>query len=335
MVGAVIVRDGQLIGEGWHETFGGPHAEIQALRSSLQDPRAATLFVTLEPCCHHGKTPPCTDSIINSGIRRVLFGIQDPNPLVSGVGLAGLRSAGIEVIGPILPDMAKDVLGPYLMLSTKRRPWVIAKTANSLDGKIATTTRSSKWITGELSRKHAHYWRGCVDAIGVGIGTVLSDNPMLTARPAGPRKAVRVVFDRQGKLPSGTALVKTANEIPTVVVTSSASSPEWHQLMENSGVEVLVFNHDPIEELLEEGGRRQWTRVLIEGGGRLAGSFLDKGLIDEFHHYQAPILIGGCGAPSGFMGDGCQLINGAWKGRMVECLQLGLDLFRRFIRSSH
>jgi len=335
MVGAVIVRDGQLIGEGWHERFGGPHAEIQALRSASQDPQGSTLFVTLEPCCHHGKTPPCTEAIIKSGIRRVVFGFEDPNPLVSGAGLARLKSAGIEVTGPILDDLAKDLLAPYLMLSTKRRPWVIAKTASSLDGKIATTTGNSKWITSEQARNHAHYWRGRVDAIVIGIGTVLADNPRLTARPKGPREAVRVVFDRSGKLPSDTVLVKTAKEFPTVVVTSPACSPEWRHLMEANGIEILNFNHDPIAGFLDESGKRKWTRVLIEGGGGLAGSFLDEGLVDELHHYQAPILMGGCKAPSGFMGDGCQLLIGAWKGRLVECHQLGVDLFRRFIRSSN
>lgn len=334
MVGAVVVRDGQLIGEGWHERYGGPHAEIQALRSALQDPKGSTVFVTLEPCCHQGKTPPCTDALIKAGIRRVVYGLEDPFPLVSGAGISQLRSVGVDVSGPVLTEESRDLLSPYLMLIRNRRPWVIVKSAVSLDGKIATSARNSKWITGETARKHAHDWRGRVDAIAIGIGSVLADNPLLTARPRGPREAVRVVFDRTGRLPSGSALVRTATEIPVVVVTSPASSPNWREEMQRSGVEVWLFDRDQISNFLSEAGIRRWTRVMVEGGGGLAGSFLDKGFVDELHHYQAPKLIGGCDAPSGFMGLGCQLLNEAWKGRLLEHAFLGDDHFRRFVRLS-
>lgn len=334
LVGAVIVRDGQLIGEGWHERYGGPHAEIQALRSASQNPKGSTVFVTLEPCCHHGKTPPCTDALIKAGIQRVVYGLEDPFPKVSGAGIAQLQAVGIEVTGPVLGEESAALLAPYLMLITNHRPWVIVKTAVSLDGKTATVTHNSKWITGETARKHAHHWRGRVDAIVIGIGTALADNPMLTARPSGPREAVRVVFDRSGKLASGSVLVRTAKEVPVVVVTTTTSSPEWREEMKRSGVEVWMFDQNQISSFLREAGTRSWTRVLVEGGGGLAGSFLDAGFVDELHHYQAPILIGGCSAPSGFMGNGCQLLKGAWKGRLVEQSLLGPDLFRRFIRSS-
>ena len=334
LVGAVIVHDGKLIGEGWHERFGGPHAEIQALRSTTQDPEGSTLFVTLEPCCHHGKTPPCTEAVIRAGIRRVIYGLEDSFPLVSGNGLVQLRAAGIEVKGPVLEEEAKALVAPFRMLNNQKRPWVIVKTACSLDGKIATSTRKSKWITGEISRKFAHFWRGRVDAIAIGIGTVLADDPLLTARPNGPRHAVRVVFDRSGKLPSKSALVMTAKETPVVVVTSTASSPSWREQMQRSGIELWMFDHKPILSFLREAGMRQWTRVLVEGGGGLAGSFLDENVVDELHHYQAPMLIGGCGAPSGFMGEGCKVLEKSWRGRLMEQIQLGCDSFSRYVRIS-
>lgn len=235
MVGCVLVHDGKLVGEGWHERFGGPHAEIMAIRSATRIPKGSTAYVTLEPCCHHGKTPPCAGSLIQAGIRRVVYGCKDPNPMVSGGGVAALEAAGLELTGPVLEAECRDLLAPYLMLTTKQRPWVIVKSAVSLDGKIATASGESKWITSPAAREHAHSWRARVDAIVVGIGTVLADNPILTPRPTGPRMPIRVVLDRTGRLPIDSALAQTAREAPVIVVTSNACNPVWLDQVEKCG----------------------------------------------------------------------------------------------------
>lgn len=333
MVGAVLVNKGVLAGEGWHQRFGGPHAEINALSSCGMRTEQLTLYVTLEPCCHHGKTPPCTESIIRSGIKRVVIGCQDPNPSVCGKGIAQLKNAGILVEGPVLPEDSKNLILPFIKLVTQRKPWTILKSATSLDGKIATKNLESKWITGSDSRKHAHQWRGKVDAIAVGINTAMNDNPMLTARPSGPRVAARVVFDRSGKLSDQSVLVKTAKEFPLLVVTTDDSPKDWRNSLENAGAEILIYNNDAINSLLLEAGKRNWTRVLIEGGGTLMGAFLDSNNVDEFHLYQASKLIGGCKAPSSIMGEGAKSLGEVWHGRLIESIQLGNDTFRRFVKN--
>lgn len=333
MVGAVLVRDGRLLGEGWHERFGGPHAEIQALRSVQENPAGATLYVTLEPCCHFGKTPPCTDALIRAGIRTVMIGARDPFPQVDGGGISQLRAAGINVQEGIAGDEATALLFPYLKRIRTGRPWVIAKSASTLDGKIATSTGQSRWITGDQARRHVHEWRGRVDAIAVGIGTALADDPMLTARPSGPRVATRVVFDRTGQLPVVSKIVATARDVPAVVVTSAESSEGWRRQLTGRGVDVWVMGHNNIAEFLEEAGRRHWTRVLVEGGGSLLGAFLDLDTVDELHLYQAPILLGGVHSRPAFAGEGRPQIASAWRGRVVEELLLGDDRFVRMVRT--
>jgi len=332
MVGAVLVRDGRLIGEGWHERFGGPHAEIQALRSVQENPAGSTLYVTLEPCCHFGKTPPCTDALIRAGIRTVYIGVRDPFPKVDGGGINQLRAAGIEVWEDVAVDEASSLLAPYLKRVKTGSPWVIAKSASTLDGKIATSTGQSKWITGEKARCHVHEWRGRVDAIAVGIGTALADDPMLTARPSGPRVPTRVVFDRAGKLPIKSKMVLTAREVPVVVVTSAESPEDWRNQIAVLGVEVWVLGYDNITEFLNEAGRRGWTRVLVEGGSSLLGAFLDEDAVDELHLYQAPILVGGAHSRSAFGGKGRSLLANAWRGKIAEEVSLGHDRFVRVVR---
>jgi len=332
MVGAVIVDRGELVGEGWHHRYGGPHAEIIALSSCGRLNEQMILYVSLEPCCHHGNTPPCTEAIIRSGIKRVVIGCQDPFPSVCGKGIEQLRNAGIVVEGPVLLEDSKSLILPFIKSVTQRKPWTILKTAISLDGKIATRNHESKWITGIESRKHAHQWRGMVDAIVVGINTAIKDDPLLTARPSGPRVAARVVFDRSGKLSDQSALVKTAKEFPLLVVTTDHSPRDWRNKLEKAGVEMLLYNINAINSFLGEAGNRKWTRVLIEGGGTLMGAFLDSNNVDEFHLYQASKLIGGCEAPSSIMGDGFGSLGEVWDGSLIESIQLGNDWFRRFIK---
>ena len=243
MVGCVIVRDGVSVGEGWHQAFGGPHAEVHALRDAGDAAVGATMFVTLEPCCHHGKTPPCSEAIIKAGLKRVVVAVADPFPNVAGGGLQSLRAAGIQVDTGVLEDAASNLLAPYLKRQRTGKPWVIAKWAMTLDGKIATSTGSSKWITGEESRAFVHHLRGIVDAVMVGRGTADADDPLLTARPPGPRQATRVVLDSTASLSSTSQLVRTAGETTVLVVVGPDSREQACDRLGKAGCEVLQIDN--------------------------------------------------------------------------------------------
>ena len=309
-VGAVIVADdGRVVGEGWHERFGGPHAEVMALASASEAARGATLFVTLEPCCHFGKTPPCTRAVIAAGIRRVVVATVDPAAHVNGGGIAELRAAGIEVEVGLMADDARRLIAPFVKLMTTGFPWVHAKWAMTLDGKIASKTGSSRWITNEASRAVVHQLRGRMDAIIVGIGTVLADDPLLTARPPGPRTPIRIVLDSTARTPLESQLARTARAVRTVVVVTRHAPADRCGALRTSGVEVLVISEDSaslpdLRLLLSELGRQRLTNVLVEGGSRVLGQCFDLGLIDEVHAFIAPKLIGGTAAQSPFAGQG-------------------------------
>jgi diaminohydroxyphosphoribosylaminopyrimidine deaminase/5-amino-6-(5-phosphoribosylamino)uracil reductase len=307
LVGAVVVRDGVSAGEGWHQHYGGPHAEVYALDAAGGDARGATLYVSLEPCCHYGKTPPCTDAVLRAGIRRVVAAMTDPFPKVAGKGAELLRAAGVAVEVGVCEAEARRLNAPYLTLLAKGRPYVHVKWAMTLDGKIATRTGDSKWISNEASRRRVHQLRGRMDAILVGIGTVLADNPHLTARPPGPRTATRIVLDSRGRLPLSCNLVQTARATPTLVVTTEETSTGVAEL-QAAGCEVLrlpATNGRPdVTALLAELGRRRFTNVLVEGGGAVLGSFLDAGTIDEVHVFLAPRLAGGAEARTPIGGRG-------------------------------
>jgi diaminohydroxyphosphoribosylaminopyrimidine deaminase/5-amino-6-(5-phosphoribosylamino)uracil reductase len=306
--GAVMVGDGKLVGEGWHRKFGEAHAEVNALAAAGARAAGATLYVTLEPCCHHGKTPPCTDAILRSGIRRVVAAMSDPFPHVSGKGAETLRAADVVVDVGLCAAEARRLNAPYLKLLATDTPYVHAKWAMTLDGKIATRTGDSKWVSNETSRRRVHELRGRMDAVVVGVGTVLADDPLLTARPPGPRTPTRIVLDSRLRLPLQSRLVQTAREAPTLVATAVRVNPERAIALETCGVEVL---HLPSSEgrpeataLLHELGRRRFTNVLVEGGGAVLGSFLDARSIDEVHVFVAPKLVGGGAAltPVGGLG---------------------------------
>jgi diaminohydroxyphosphoribosylaminopyrimidine deaminase/5-amino-6-(5-phosphoribosylamino)uracil reductase len=327
LVGAVIVRDGRAVAEGWHRKFGGAHAEVEPLAAAGEAARGATLYVSLEPCCHFGKTPPCTEAIIRAGIARVVAAVRDPFPQVNGGGFRVLRAAGIEVVDSVCAAEASRLNAPFLTLVTAGRPYVHAKWAMTLDGKIATRTGHSQWISNEASRRLVHRLRGLMDGILVGIGTALSDDPQLTARPPGPRVATRIVLDSQARLPLGSQLVRTARTVPTLVVASSqAGEPSRGHLVE-SGCEVLTLapasTSLPVAALLDELGRRKYTNVLVEGGGRVLGSFLDARLVDEVHIFIAPCLVGGETAPSPVEGTGAATVAeglrlSAWDTQVLE-----------------
>ncbi len=309
-VGAVIVDDaGRCLGAGWHQQFGGPHAEVFALEQAGPAAHGATLYVTLEPCCHFGKTPPCSRAVIAAGLKRVVVAMTDPAPHVAGGGIAELRAAGIEVEVGLCETEARQLAAPFVRWVTERRPWVHAKWAMTLDGKIASRTGHSQWISGPESRAVVHELRGRMDAIAVGIGTALADDPLLTARPPGPRTATRMVIDPQARLPRTSQLVQTAREVPVLWVVGDHIPTDLTAPVEAAGVERLSLPYDadrgfPLQDWLSLLGKQSMTHVLIEGGGKLLGSLFDADLIDEYHIFIAPKLIGGMTAPSPLSGTG-------------------------------
>ncbi len=322
MVGCVIVRDGEIVGEGYHERFGAPHAEVNALRAAGKRAAGATVYVTLEPCCHHGKTPPCTDALVRAGVKRVVIAAQDPFPQVAGQGVLELRAAGIQCdLGTRAAD-ANWLLAPYRKLMTNGRPWIIAKWAMTLDGKLATRTGDSQWISSEASRAAVHRLRGRVDAVLVGSGTAHCDNPLLTARPVDradiKRVATRVVVDSVASLSRESRLVQTAADVPVLLAAAHAAPADACRQLTDAGVEVLQLPggaHDArLEALFDELGRRRMTSVLVEGGSRLFGTLLDMRTIDEVHVFVAPKLSGGEAAPSPVGGGGIE--------RMAHALRL-------------
>jgi len=299
MVGCVIVRGRHVVGEGYHRRFGGAHAEVNALRKAGKLARGATCYVTLEPCCHYGKTPPCTKALIEAGVQRVVVAMRDPFNQVRGKGLRILRAAGITVVVGLLEAQAATLNAPYLKRLREGRPWVILKWAQSLDGKIATRTGHSQWISGPSSRKYAHRLRGRVDAIIVGVGTVLADDPLLTCRDAPLRRvATRVILDPHLRTPLRCRLVRTARDVPTVVVTAPAMiGTDKARRLNRVGVELLRVRQRrgglDLDRLLDVLGRRGMSNVLVEGGGITLGAFWDQGLVDEAIVFVAPRLIGG------------------------------------------
>lgn len=327
LVGAVVVRDGQIVGEGWHERFGGPHAEVNALAAAGDAARGATLYVTLEPCCHHGKTPPCTDAILRAGIKRVVAAMVDPFPEVACKGIETLRIWDVTVDVGTGVFESRELNRPYLTLLRLGRPYVHAKWAMSLDGKIATRTGHSKWISGDAARRRVHELRGRMDAIIVGAGTERADDPLLTARPPGPRTPARVVLTTGG-LPPDCRLVKTLGEGAVIVATAGhVENPPYIP----AGAEVLELpaegGRPSVAALLQELGRQRMTNVLVEGGAAIFGSFHDAGLIDELHVFVAPKIVGGTAALSPVGGLGVECVNG---GRMLSISrweQVGNDLY--------
>jgi diaminohydroxyphosphoribosylaminopyrimidine deaminase/5-amino-6-(5-phosphoribosylamino)uracil reductase len=329
IVGCVIVSDGQVVGEGWHQQFGGAHAEIEALTKAGDRARGATMYVTLEPCCHQGKTPPCTDAIIAAGIARVVVAMRDPFPQVGGGGLKRLAGAGIEVELGLHEAEAQQLNAPYLKLITTGRPWIIAKWAMTLDGKIATRSGYSKWISGEAARRVGHQLRSRVDGIVIGRKTAQLDDPLLTARlenesPA--RVATRIVLDSMAGLPSFSQLVRTAPQYPTLIAAGPEASEKDLRRLTAAGCEVLPFaapsRYERLIQLLDELGRRRMTNVLVEGGGNLLGSLFDASQIDEVHIFIAPKLFGGVRARSPIRGAGIEQVADALtlEGKQIQML---------------
>ena len=308
MVGAVLVKGNTVVGVGWHQRFGGLHAEIEALNQAGDKAFGSTLFVSLEPCSHHGKTPPCANAILNSGISKVFVAMRDPNPLVAGKGIGFLQSHGIEVEVGVGKEKAEFINAPFIKYHLHSKPFVIAKWAMSLDGKIATKTGESKWISNDKCRERVHQLRGLVDAILVGVGTVDLDDPMLNARPEGPRKQMRVVIDLKARISHSSRIVQSAKEYPTIIAVHENVSRKLKEKLQDSGCELLELTSNNSAEIVDELlillGKKGIQNLLVEGGGKTLGSFFDADQVDEIQVYIAPFIIGGSDAISPVAGVG-------------------------------
>ena len=333
-VGAVLVRDGAVVGEGWHAVFGGPHAEVEAIRAAGDRARGATLYVTLEPCCHWGKTPPCTDAVLAAGIREVVYGAVDPNLEVAGKGAAILAAAGLAVRRVEDDRACRELLAPYLAWRARGTPWVLAKWAMTLDGRIATRTGDSRWVSSEASRRRVHELRNLISAVAIGIGTALADDPLLTCRIEGGRQPLRVVVDTAARLPPEARLVRTAREVPVLVAVGPTAPAARVGALEAAGVEVLTLpagagSGVALNALLAVLAARGRSTLLVEGGSRLLGSLFDRRLVDEVEVYVAPIVVGGAGAPGPVGGEGVERIAQAVRLESVRIESIGTDVLVR------
>ena len=307
MVGAVIVKDNKIIGQGYHRKYGDLHAERNALAECAESAIGATLYVTLEPCCHYGRTPPCTEAIIEHGIRKVVVGSADPNPLVAGKGVRILREHGIEVVEGVLKkecDLLNEVFFHYI---TTQTPYVVMKYAMTMDGKIATRTGESKWITGEAAREHVQKDRHRYTAIMAGIGTVLADDPLFTCRLPNRKSPIRIICDTALRMPLHAKIVQTANEVQTILATCNTDKKDQEKYLER-GCEVIVLpkqkGHVNISILMKILGERHIDSILLEGGANLNWSCLENGIVNKVQTYIAPKLFGGVEAKTPIGGAG-------------------------------
>jgi diaminohydroxyphosphoribosylaminopyrimidine deaminase/5-amino-6-(5-phosphoribosylamino)uracil reductase len=332
MVGAVVVKGGEVVGEGYHSRAGQPHAEIEALSRAGHYAGSADLYVTLEPCCHFGRTPPCTEAIIEAGIKRVFVGMKDPNKQVSGKGLRSLKKHGIVIVPGVLKEECVKLNEPFIKMIKTGMPFVILKTAMSLDGKIATRSGDSRWITGKLARNHVHKIRNQVDAILVGTKTVLKDDPRLTCRlkVEDVKHPIRIILDRKNRIPLTAKVFKNSRSQKVVYVTGpDISSRRLKNLISKKVVvlngKILKSGFD-IKHLLKELASRDMNSILIEGGADLNASVVKAGLVDRVVAFISPILIGGAQAPGFLGGQGVVKVEGAMKLKDINVTKIGEDL---------
>lgn len=311
IVGAVIVKDGRIIGEGYHKKYGELHAERNAIANCSEDMQGAYIYVTLEPCCHYGRTPPCTEAIIEHGFSKVIVGSMDPNPLVAGKGVEILKKHGIEVVTGVLKDECDAANKLFFHYITTKTPYVVIKYAMTADGKIATVNGDSKWISNEESRKNAHYLRSRYAAIMVGVGTVLADDPMLNCRIEGGRDPVRVICDTNLRTPLNSKVVTTSRDIKTMIATACDDKNKIKPY-EDAGCLVLYIEekegHINLAELMKKLGELKIDSVLLEGGATLAGCAAKEGILNEVVAYIAPKLVGGEKAKTPIGGEGIKKI---------------------------
>ncbi len=329
MVGAVVVKDGRVIAQGYHARCGELHAERAALAACTEDPKGATMYVTLEPCCHHGRQPPCTDAILEAGIARVVVGSGDPNPQVAGKGLDILRAAGVEVTEHVLEDACRALNDVFFHYIRTKTPYVVLKYAMTLDGKLAAYTGQSQWITGEEARRHVHVQRGRYRAILVGVGTVLADDPQLTCRVEGGRDPLRIVCDTHLRTPLTAQVVRTAQTVPTLIATCE-TDPAKRKPYEDLGVRVWTLpardGRVDLPALLARLGQDEVDSVLIEGGSQLHWAALESGVVNRVQAYLAPKLLGGETAKSPIGGQGFPHPDQAVRLKEPKLTRLGEDL---------
>ena len=328
MVGAVIVKEGRIIGQGWHQQYGQAHAERNALASCTETPQGATMYVTLEPCCHYGKQPPCVDAILDAGIRRVVVGSADPNPLVAGKGIAILRAHGIAVTENVLQEECDELNRVFFHYITTKRPFVSMKYAMTMDGKIAAYTGASRWITGEAARNHVQQQRHRFRGIMVGVGTILADDPLLTCRIEGGRDPVRIICDTHLRTPLQSQVVMTSKQVPTILATC-CGDPEKQAAYQQAGCRILCLEehcgHVNLLQLMEQLGQEQIDSILLEGGGTLNWSALESGIVQQVQAYIAPKLFGGRDAKAPIEGAGVPFPDAAFRLKNSRLEQLGED----------
>lgn len=333
MVGSVLVKRGKIVGKGYHRAVGKPHAEIEALSLAGKRARGSTLYVTLEPCCHEGRTPPCTDALIEAGVREVVVAMDDPNPMVAGKGLEILQGAGIKITRGVLEEKARELNEAYVKYITTGLPFVVLKAGMSLDGKIGTCSGESRWITGEASRGYVHRLRAVSDAIMVGIETVLKDDPLLTARPDKEkgRDPVRVIVDSKLRVPLSARIFNPLSDTQVVVATTgSAEAKKVRGLEAIKGVRVLALDGPggrvDLSRLMKSLGEMSITSLLVEGGAEVNASLLEGGLVDKVMFFLSPMIIGGKASPGVVGGRGAVTLSDAIRLANARLRRLGQDM---------
>jgi diaminohydroxyphosphoribosylaminopyrimidine deaminase/5-amino-6-(5-phosphoribosylamino)uracil reductase len=329
MVGAILVKDGKVVGEGYHARAGEAHAEILAIRKAGEEARGSTLYLNLEPCTHYGRTPPCAPVVIEAGVKRVVIGMEDPNPLVKGKGVGNLKSAGLDVVVGILEQECRRLNEAFCKYILKKEPFTILKVAATLDGKIATRKGDSKWISGEASRRYVHRLRDQVDGIVVGIGTILKDDPMLTVRIKGGRDPYRIILDSRLRIPEKAKVIGTSPS-KTIVATTELAPKEKVERLEKNGIRVLIFDSKQgrvhLKPCLSKLGEMGMISLLVEGGSQVNGSFLDEGLIDKLILIFSPKVIGDKQALGIFEGKGVTTLKEAIPLNGLRVRRIGEDI---------
>lgn len=332
LVGAVIVKDNRIIGEGYHEYFGGPHAEVNAFANAIEDVEGATMYVTLEPCSHYGKTPPCADAIVQNKIAKVVIGMKDPNPMVSGRGIEILRSNGIEVTIGVMDKEIKKTNEIFIKYITEKKPFCIMKTAMTMDGKIATSIGDSKWISNEKSRKYVHELRQKVMGIMVGIGTVLADDPELTTRRQGviSKNPIRIIIDSKAKIPLEAKVLKCDDTTKTIIVTTEFAKESKIEAIKQKGAEVIVTQSKNgwvnLKELMMILGNKGIDSILLEGGSTLNFSAIEADIVDKVITFIAPKIFGGTSGKNSVGGKGIEHVKDSIKLRDTEVTRFDEDI---------
>ncbi len=333
LVGAVVVKNGNIVGQGYHKFYGGPHAEIYALKQAGEKAQSADIYVSLEPCSHYGKTPPCVEAILNAGIKRVIVAMEDPNPLVAGKGVEFLRKNGVEVVTKVLEDKSKELNEIFIKYIKEKIPFVILKTATTLDGKIATVTGESMWITGDRSREYVHILRNKVMGIMVGIGTVIKDNPLLTTRlPEGEGKSPKaIIIDSKLRIPINSKILETLDKREIIIGCTEECDEDKKKILEEKGVKIIVTPKNRLDRvdlkyLISELGKMEIDSVLLEGGSELNFSALSCGIVDKIMCFIAPKILGGNMAKTCVGGKGLEKLSEAILIKEMSYKSIGEDL---------